>query len=173
MLVELPGATPGTNWERFRAKAGAYLKQHVDHVALQRLRRNRPLTADDLTALEAMLLDSGVGDEGDIAHAKEHAHGLGLFIRSLVGLDRQAAIEAFGTYLDDTKFGVNQIRFINLIVDELTANGVMDPARLYESPFTDSAPTGPDSVFPEADVAYIVAILRTVKTNAVPEGGAA
>ncbi|WP_319458142.1 MULTISPECIES: DEAD/DEAH box helicase family protein [unclassified Mycobacterium] len=172
-LIDLPGVTPGTNWERFRAKAAAYLKQHVDHVALQRLRRNRPLTADDLTALEAMLLDSGVGDEGDIAHAKEHAHGLGLFIRSLVGLDRQAAIEAFGAYLDDTKFGVNQIRFINLIVDELTANGVMDPARLYESPFTDSAPTGPDSVFPEADVASIVAILRTVKTNAAPEDGVA
>jgi len=31
--------TPGTNFERFRAKAAAYLKEHEDHVALQHLRR--------------------------------------------------------------------------------------------------------------------------------------
>ena len=148
-LVELPGITPGTNWQRFRAKAAAYLKQHQDHIALQRLRRNKALTPDDLDALEQMLLDSGAGEAADIAQAKEESHGLGLFIRSLVGLDRQAALEAFGTYLDGTKFTAEQIRFINLIVDELTANGFMEPARLYESPYTDHAPTGPESVFAE------------------------
>ena len=61
-LVELPGITPGTNWQRFRAKAAAYLKQHQDHIALQRLRRNKALTPDDLQALEQMLLDSGAGE---------------------------------------------------------------------------------------------------------------
>jgi type I restriction enzyme R subunit len=172
-LVELPGITPGTNWERFRAKAAACLKQHQDHIALQRLRRNKALTPDDLDALEQMLLDSGAGESADITQAKEESHGLGLFIRSLVGLDRQAALEAFGIYLDGTKFTAEQIRFINLIVDELTANGVMEPARLYESPFTDHAPTGPESVFTEPDVDGIVEILNTVKANAIPTDGAA
>lgn len=172
-LVELPGVTPGTNWERFRAKAFAYLKAHEDHLALQRLRRNKPLTEDDLVELERMLIDSGVGEASDIDRAKEDAHGLGLFIRSLIGLDREAAIEAFGAFLDGTRFSADQIRFANLIVDELTANGIMEPARLYESPFVDSAPHGPDTVFAEAEVDTIVAILRTVKANAVPEGGAA
>ncbi len=78
-----------------------------------------------------------------------------------------------GRYLDGTKFTADQIRFINLIVDELTANGVMEPARLYESPYTDHAPTGPESVFAEADVDSIVDILNTVKANAVPTDGAA
>ncbi|MGA9358481.1 MAG: type I restriction-modification enzyme R subunit C-terminal domain-containing protein [Mycobacterium sp.] len=99
--------------------------------------------------------------------------GTELFIRSLVGLDREAALEAFGTYLDGTKFTAEQIRFINLIVNELTANGVMDPARLYESPYTDHTPTGPESVFAEADVDSIVDILNTVKANALPTDGAA
>ena len=36
-----------------------YLKAHEDHVALQRLRRNKALTPDDLVALEQMLLESG------------------------------------------------------------------------------------------------------------------
>lgn len=172
-LVDLPGITPGTNWERFRAKAAAYLKQHQDHVALQRLRRNKPLTPDDLEALERMLIDSGIGEQADVDLAKEQSHGLGLFVRSLVGLDREAAAEAFGAYLDGTRFNSDQIRFINLIVTELTANGVVEPVRLYESPYTDHAPTGPDDVFGEADVDNIVSILRTVRDNAAPEGGAA
>lgn len=172
-LVDLPGITPGTNWERFQAKAKTYLTQHQDHVALQRLRRNRPLTADDLEALERMLIDSGVGDQADIDLAREQSHGLGLFVRSLVGLDREAAAEAFGTYLDGTRFNTDQIRFINLIIAELTANGVVEPARLYESPYIDHAPTGPDDVFSEGDVDNIVEILNTVRENAAPEGGAA
>ena len=171
-LVELPGITPGADWQRFRAKAAAYLKQHQDHIALQRLRRNKALTPDDLQALEQMLLDSGAGDAAAIDQAKVESHGLGLFIRSLVGLDREAALEAFGTYLDGAKFTAKQIRFINLIVNELTANGVMEPARLYESPYTDHTP-GPEAVFAEADVDSIVDILNTVKANALPTDGAA
>ncbi|BBX11181.1 hypothetical protein MNVM_02620 [Mycobacterium novum] len=97
--------------------------------------------------------------------------GLGLFIRSLVGLDRQAAVEAFGAYLDGTKFTVEQIRFVNLIIDEVTANGVMEPARLYESPYTDHAPRGPEGMFGDAEVGGIVDILRTVKNHAVPHQG--
>jgi type I restriction enzyme, R subunit len=172
-IVELPGVAPGTNLERFRAKASAYLKAHEDHLALRRLRRNKPITAEDLTALEQMLLDSGAGQAADVDRATEEAHGLGLFVRSLVGLDRQAAIDAFGSFLDGTRFSADQIRFINLIVDELTANGVMEPARLYESPYTDSAPHGPDTVFAEVDVDNIVSILNTVRANAAPAGGAA
>ena len=42
----------------------------------------------------------------------------------------------------------------------------MEPARLYESPYIDHAPTGPDTVFPEADVDNIVEILNTVRANA-------
>jgi type I restriction enzyme R subunit len=120
-----------------------------------------------------MLLDSGAGDAADIAQAKEESNGLGLFIRSLVGLDRQAALEAFATYLDGTTFTAEQVRFVHLIVDELTANGVMNAARLYESPYTDHAPTGPESVFAEADVDNIVEILDAVKANALPTGGVA
>lgn len=168
--VDLPGVTPGMNFERFRAKAAAYLKQHEDHVSLQRLRRNKQLTSGDLTALEQMLLASGAGQKVDIVWAAEKAEGLGLFIRSLVGLDRQAATEAFSHYLDGSKFTVDQIRFVTLIVDELTANGIMEPQRLFESPYTDRAPTGPDVLFPDTDVDVIVEILHEVKDRARPAG---
>jgi type I restriction enzyme R subunit len=60
-IVDLPGVTPSTNWERFRAKARAYLREHEDHLALHRLRRNLQLTPEDLSSLEAKLVESGAG----------------------------------------------------------------------------------------------------------------
>lgn len=165
--VVLPGTTPGTNMDRFRSKAETYLRAHQDHVALQRLRRNKQLTPDDLAALESMLVDSGAGAQDDIDSAAQTTGGLGLFVRGLVGLERAAVSDAFAEFLDGTRFTVNQIRFVNLIVDELTKNGVMEPGRLYESPYTDSAPTGPDYIFGDDDVDGIVDILRAVKESAL------
>ena len=169
-IVDLPQVTSGMNWDRFRAKAQAYLKEHEDHVALQRLRRNRQLTSEDLDALAAMLVQSGGDQQVDLAWVTERAGELGPFIRSLVGLDRAAANEAFGAYLDESKFSVAQVRFVSLIVDELTANGIMEPGRLYESPYVDHGHV--DVIFP-TDYEVIVNILRDVKAHAVPSGGAA
>lgn len=164
-LIDLPQVTTGMNWERFRAKAAAYLKEHEDHVALQKLRRNKQLTEADLNALGDMLVASGGDSQVDIAWVEERAGALGPFIRSLVGLDREAATEAFAAYLDETKFSLEQVRFVSLIVDELTANGVMEPARLYESPYTDHGHV--DVIFPD-DVDVIVEILRDVNQSASP-----
>lgn len=59
--------------------------------------------------------------------------------------------------------GIDRQRFD---VTQLTENGVMEPGRLYESPFTDSAPTGPDDLFESADVERIISILRSVNSTA-------
>ncbi|EQD55693.1 type III restriction protein res subunit, partial [mine drainage metagenome] len=66
-----------------------------------------------------MLADNGVGAADDIRRAAEESHGLGLFVRSLVGLDRQAAKEALAGFLNGKMLGANQIEFVNLIVDHL------------------------------------------------------
>jgi len=116
-----------------------------------------------------MLVDSGAGGSEDIARAREESHGLGLFVRSLVGPDRAAATEAFDDYLSDASFSANQLRFVQLIVEHLTANGMMEVARLYESPFTDHAPQGPDLIFSEGQVDGIVAILGQVRDRALPD----
>ncbi|MHB1009185.1 MAG: DEAD/DEAH box helicase family protein [Propionibacteriaceae bacterium] len=161
--VTLPGTSPGTDMARFAAKAAAYLRAHEDNFALQRVRRNRQLTPEDLSALEQMLLDSGAGGRANLDLAAARNGGLGLFIRSLVGLDRAAATEAFAAYLDGTRFSVDQVRFVQLIIEELTANGVMEPSRLYESPYTDHGLV--DAIFPE-ELGHIVKILQDVKANA-------
>jgi hypothetical protein len=96
-----------------------------------------------------------------------------LFLRSLTGLDREAANDAFGQFLAGKTFNANQLHFLNLLVDVLAKNGIVDIARLYEPPFTARASGGPEDLFTETDVDAIVTVLRDVKATAVPISGAA
>ncbi len=165
--IELPGFSQGTDYTKFRAKARAFLRAHQDHVAIRKLRMNKALTAADLAELQRMLTDSGVGAAGDIRRAAAEAHGLGLFVRSLVGLDRQAAKEALAGFLDGKTLNANQIEFVNLIVDHLTEHGVMAAAMLYESPFTDLTPRGPEALFTSAQVDELLAAIEQVRQSAI------
>jgi type I restriction enzyme R subunit len=165
--IGLPGLVAGIEFEKFRAKAQAFLREHQDHAAIHKLRTNRPLTPTDLTELERMLIESGVGDKGALERAKAESEGLGLFVRTLVGLDRAAAKEAFGDFLAGRSLTANQIEFVNLIVDHLTEHGVMKAELLYESPFTDIAPYGPDGLFAGAEVDLLIATLQRVYATAV------
>jgi type I restriction enzyme, R subunit len=48
-----------------------------------------------------------------------------------------------------------------------TENGVMEAARLYESPFTAVAPQGPDSLFTAAEVDELLAIIDSPRQSAI------
>jgi type I restriction enzyme, R subunit len=164
--MELPGFGAGTDFERFRAKARQFLKVHEDHGAIHKLRFNEPLTAPDIHELEKMLVEAGAGTSDDINRAKEENFRLGLFLRSLVGLDREAAKRSFDAFLLGKKPTANQIEFINLIVDHLTQRGWMEPALLYESPFTDFSPRGVEGVFNSTEVTQLLSILTSIRERA-------
>jgi len=165
-IIELPGVATGMNLAKFKDKARQFLREHESHLSLQRLRRNQPLTKSDLEELERMLVQAG-GSAEVIKLATEQSHGLGIFIRSLVGLDRETAKQAFSEFVSGTTATASQLEFIGLIVDYLTENGVMDAARLYESPFTDISPQGPEAVFPAAKVNDMVNLLDSIRQRAV------
>ena len=99
--------------------------------------------------------------------AEETSHGLGLFVRSLVGLEREAAKEALSGFLSGKSLRANQIEFVNLIVNHLTEHGLMEPSLLYESPFTDVTPRGPDGLFSSVQVDASMGLLERVRTMAV------
>jgi type I restriction enzyme R subunit len=167
ITVELPGFTSSDNFEKFRAKARAFLRSHQDHVVIFKLRKNLQLTSSDLSELESILAQSGTGEAEDIVRAKEQSQGLGLFVRSLVGLEREVAKQELARFLSGKKLNSNQIEFANMIVDYLTEHGVMDAALLYESPFTDITPQGPDGLFTSSQVDELVSLLESVSARAV------
>jgi type I restriction enzyme R subunit len=165
-MVDLLGVAPQLPMEQFREKVRAFLRQREDDVAIYRLRTARQLSAMDLESLERMVGDSGIGDEELLKQAAQEAQGLGLFIRSLVGLDRGAAKDAFAGFLATHRLQGNQIEFVNMIIDYLAERGTVEAARLYDSPFTDVAPSGPEGLFSEAQVDELVGILHQVRSSA-------
>ena len=80
-----------------------------------------------------------------------------------MGLDRQATKRAFAEFLDNRKLAADQLEFLNLIIDHLTARGIMDPKLLYETPFTDFDTKGVEGVFEHSDVVRLVQILRDIE----------
>ena len=116
--------------------------------------------------MERIFLDEDVSSTQELEKIREDG-GLGLFIRSLVGLDREAAKRALGEFMDGRSLSANQIEFVDLIINHLTERGMMEPARLYESPFTDLDDQGISGVFPLADVKVLVDLLKTVRERAV------
>lgn len=163
--IDLPGFGSGDEFDHFRAKTRQFLLAHANHLTIHKLRFNEPLTPLDLSELERMLLAAGIGVD-QLEQAKQISQGLGLFIRSLVGLDREAAKQAFGVFLSNSTASADQIEFINLIIDHLTQHGIMEPDLLYESPFTDINSEGPEGVFSPDQVDVIISVLQQIRSAA-------
>lgn len=157
--VNLPLVASAVNFDRFRAKAKVFLRAHDDRLALHKLRRNQPLTAADLQELEALLHEAG-GTDSDIERAVTLHTSLPVFVRSLVGLDREAAMAAFANLIAAGTASASQLQFVEEIVQHLTEHGAMPASRLYESPFTDIHVQGPDGVFDSAKVEQLFQALH-------------
>ncbi len=119
-----------------------------------------------------MLLDAGVGTQDEIAIAKStesaQVSGLGVFLRTLVGLDRGTVQEHFAEFIADGKTA-DQIEFVGMVIEHLCRNGVVDPGLLYESPFSDDFPDGPDGLFDQGSVERFVTRVRMINLSAMPE----
>jgi type I restriction enzyme R subunit len=155
------------SFERFREKARHFLRQHEDHITIAKVRKNKPLTSSDISELEKMFLEHHVGTPEHIEKAKQESTSLGLFVRSLVGLDREAAKQALGRFMTGTTLTAAQIEFLSLIIEHLTSKGVLDPAVLYESPYTDVHAQGVEGLFESGEVDELIRLLTDVKRNAV------
>ena len=122
--------------KNYKAKAEYYVRQHQDHIAIAKLKTNIPLNAMDIESLESILW-SEVGTRQDY-EAEYGKKPLGEFVREIVGMDMNAAKEAFSAYLDETNLNDRQIYFVNQIIEYIVHNGIMkDFSVLQETPFTD------------------------------------
>lgn len=122
--------------QNYKAKAEFYIRQHQDNIAIAKLKTNKPLTELDVKTLEKILWHE-VGTKQDYEN-EVGGKPLGEFVREIVGLDMNAAKEAFSEYLTDTSLDSRQIYFVNQIVEYIVHNGMLkDLSVLQESPFTD------------------------------------
>jgi type I site-specific restriction endonuclease len=134
----------------YQWKVERYLQGHLSNIVIHRLRTNQPLTKSDLQELETMLVKIGEADGEALLKgmlAQSRAPSLVHFVRGLVGMDRAAAQAAFSKLLSNQSLSPPQIRFVEMIIEQLTARGVIEPGALYEAPFTSLPAGGPDGLF--------------------------
>ena len=160
-LIDLGGAS---SLAQFRRKARAWVEAHADNLTLVRLRKGKPITSSDLGELQVLLVDAGITN-GEQFEQLTKMPDLPVFIRSLVGLDRKEAMNAFNDALADCTLSANQIAFVELIVEQLTASGRLNPELLYEPPFTDKNPNGISDLFPDNQVEKIVETIQAFEPH--------
>ncbi|WP_188055647.1 type I restriction-modification enzyme R subunit C-terminal domain-containing protein [Oryzomonas rubra] len=165
--IYVPGYASAEEMRQYRLKVERFIRDHSDHITINKLRMNRQITRQDLEELERLLFASEeVGGRERFEKVFGHQQSLGTFIRSLVGLDREAASEAFGEFLHDTAYSATQIRFIDQIISYLTQNGTMEPGLLYEPPFTDLHDEGLDGVFGDDGATKVILLLEEINLKA-------
>lgn len=164
--VEGESLSSSQKLNNYKKKVEFYLKQHLDNLAVYKLRNNKKLTPEDLNTLESVLWKE-LGTKED--YVKEYGETpIGSLVRKIVGVDRQAVNEAFSEFLTEERLNINQIRFVNLIVDYIVANGnIENNSVLMQEPFRSA---GSITVLfkDNLDVAKkIMATVEEIKSNSI------
>ena len=162
----VPYQTTGVNVPQYKKKVEQFIRDHEDYWVIHKIRWSIPLEPRDLATLEEFFYGSEeVGGEQQFVQVYGRQENLAAFIRSLVGLDRAAAKEKFAAFLDGRTYTADQIRFVSYIIDHLTQNGTLDPALLYDHPFTDIHYAGPDGIFTNIQADALLAIVEGVNES--------
>lgn len=164
-------SSPGVDRSRFREKLFAHLRRHENHLVLRKLRTGKQLTGLDIDELQRLLAEgSGLeaSDLAEIERAANEARGLGVLVRSLVGLERSAAQDAMSTFIANRTLTARQIGFVDLVVSELARSGSVSIAALYDPPFDALAASGPEDIFSDAELTHLEQVLEAVLATAVP-----
>lgn len=119
--------------QNYKKKVHHYLREHREQIAIHKLRNNKKLTEQDLKSLESILWNE-LGTKED--YEKDFGDTpVSKLVRQIVGLDPQAANEAFSEFLSEQRLNLQQSKFVKLIVDYVVKNGLMDKKVLQQDPF--------------------------------------
>ena len=156
-----------TNLQSYKDRVESYVRNHKDHLVIQKLKTNKPITEAEINELEHILFDGEtVGTRQDyIDHYGDRP--LGQFIRGIVGLDSGAAQEAFAEFIQTGNLLADQMTFINTIITYLSKNGIIDKEMLFKPPFTNLHDQGLLGVFDDAAATKVIKLIDRVNGNAL------
>ncbi|MDX2286766.1 MAG: DEAD/DEAH box helicase family protein, partial [Bacteroidia bacterium] len=151
----------------YRGRVAQFIRENRHHLTIRKLHTNEPITALELEELERLLFERGPLESRAQYEAVYGPQPLGAFVRSILGMRIESAQEAFAEFTGSGTLRADQLRFIQLIIDYLTQNGVIDKQLLFQPPFTDAHEQGPFGLFDEAQIIRMVRILDQVNANAM------
>ena len=154
--------------QSYKDRVESYIRKNKDHLTIHKLRKNIPITKEELNAIENMLFTESVAGTKEQFVQQYGEKPLGAFIRSVTGLEQSVLNEAFADFLQVGDLRADQMTFINTIISYLSKNGTINKNMLYEPPFTDLNDQGISGVFDnDADLIKIIKIIDLVNDNAM------
>lgn len=114
----------------YREKVLDFLTSQRDHAVLRKIQNLEQLTGADISQLERIMWQE-LGTREDYRRylrREKMTDGIPVaaFIRKIIGLDRQRAIQLFSDYISANSLSATQEEFINNILDYVCQNGDMD-----------------------------------------------
>lgn len=152
--------------EPYKKRVERYLNDHKNHLVISKIKTNQPITEQELAQLEEIFFNAEKVGSKDEFEKEGKGKKLGVFIRELIGLDKEAVQSAFTEFIQAQNLNAEQIKFVDLIISYLTQNGVIDKRALFETPFKEVNDSGPFGLFDDAQVTKIVSILDRINGNA-------
>ena len=119
--------------QSYRKKVNHYLQNHQDDISVYKLRNNKTLTDPDYKHIEHLLWHE-LGTENEY-HKTFGDKPLMQLVAGLVGLERSAANLLFSEFISDQTLNLNQIEFVQMIVEHIVENGALDKNLLNDHPF--------------------------------------
>jgi type I restriction enzyme R subunit len=152
--------------EEYRKKVQRFINEHRNHITIRRLQNNEPVSLTDIKALEEILFAENGPIPRETYDLIFSEKPLGVLVRSVVGLSRKAAKEAFAEFLSRAPMHPDQISFLDEVVEYLVKNGTMEPKIMFDTPFTNIHDQGLAGIFDSDSSKKVIELIRHINKNA-------
>ena len=118
-------------FKNYKQRVIDYLSENSEYGAVYKIKNLIPLTQKDIAELSDILCHK-LGTQQDYDNI---ANGLsfGVFVRKIVGLEKEAVTKVLSAYLNQYNFNAKQQEFLQQVVHFVLQNGDIVPNDLYES----------------------------------------
>lgn len=130
-LVKTGGKAPRPQFKNYKQRVMDYLSENYETGAIYKIRNLIKLNEKDIKELENILCNE-LGTHSDY-DAISNGNDFAVFVRSVVGLDREAIAKVFNEYLKKYNFNSKQQEFLHQIITFVLENGDIEPKDLYDS----------------------------------------
>ncbi len=153
----------GVQLAAYRHRVEEVLKGLFDsNPTLRKIRRNEPVTAQDLDALVSLVLTQhpDVNLSMLTEFYPDAAGDLAIALRGIVGLDGELVSGLFADFAArHPSLSPKQQRFLALLQSHIAQFGAISVARLYDAPFTQLDANGLDGVFDDRTAEELVTLI--------------
>lgn len=153
--------------EAYKVKMEQFIKENQYDLTIDKIRKNIKVTKDDLDYIEKFIFEQGSMGSKEVFKEVYGEKPLGEFIRSVVGLDKVEAKNAFSKLVNFGSLNTHQIQFMDLIIEYFSVNGVMEVKQLFNPPFSDIYAGGMIKLFDNEVALKIADTVKEINSNCV------